>query len=88
MNNGIKLLHLFSIGLYPLRTILLLSEIYIICAFLFACWVIFHAFCCRLLILNFFFFSKNWILLAATITFANSFDPDQVGPDLDTLIVF
>ena len=28
MNNGIKLLHLFSIGLYPLRTILLLCEIY------------------------------------------------------------
>ena len=28
MNNGIKLLHLFSIGLYPWRTILLLCEIY------------------------------------------------------------
>ena len=29
MNNGIKLPHLFSIGLYPWRTILLLCEIYI-----------------------------------------------------------
>ena len=29
MNNGIKLLHLFSIGLYQWRTILLLCEIYI-----------------------------------------------------------
>ena len=28
MNNDIKLLHLFSIGLYPWRTILLLCEIY------------------------------------------------------------
>ena len=28
MNNGIKLLHQFSIGLYPWQTILLLCEIY------------------------------------------------------------
>ena len=60
------------------------SEVHVLLLVNFACWVIFQAFCCRLLLFSKLTFLKN--SFRNTIRVPNSLDPDQdrcyVGPDL------